>query len=74
MLTESVSCLAFVRALVPLRCATQACKLAPEEKRDESMYSHLLAAGVPLMVCFAAAPAAVRTNSILESMFHTFAS
>lgn len=52
----------------------QACKLAPEEKRDESMYSHLLAAGVPLMVCFAAAPAAVRTNSILESMFHTFAS
>lgn len=37
------------------------------------MYTKLVEAGVPLMVCLAAAPEAVETNDILSSMFHTFA-
>lgn len=37
------------------------------------MYSRLVEAGLPLLVCFAAAPEAVKTNSIMRDMYSTFA-
>lgn len=54
------------------RSIIRVCGVAPSEERDERMYSALVEAGLPLPVCFAAAPKAVRTNALLMEVFGTF--
>lgn len=47
------------------------CSAAPPEQRNTAMYSTLVEAGLPLAVCFAAAPRAVETNTILMGVLAT---